>query len=151
MPGPALPGSGMRRWAALPLLLALQPAWLPAWAPAHAQAAPVTHEPVEDAAATILGRQVLDPAGHPAGRIVDVLVDELGNVRAAVVDFGGFMGVGQRRVAIAWRALHFRPADGGVVLEMSAEGIAAAPEYKPGAPIVTAAPPPLPTPAGPKE
>ena len=115
--------------------------------PALAQPAAVTHEPMDPAdAAPILGREVLDPAGQTAGRIVDVLVDGMGGTRAAVVDFGGFLGIGQRRVAVAWRALHFRPADGGIILQLSADQIAAAPDYKPGTPVLMAAPPPAPTP-----
>lgn len=119
--------------------------------PALAQPAAVTHEPMDPAdAAPILGREVLDPAGQPAGRIVDVLVDATGATRAAVVDFGGFLGIGQRRIAVVWRALFFNPATGGIVLQMSADAIAAAPDYKPGAPALVAAPPQVPTPPPPK-
>lgn len=117
---------------------------------ALAQPAEVRHEPMELAAAPILGREVLDPTGAPAGRIVDVLVDGLGVSRAAVVDFGGFLGVGQRRVAVAWRALNFRPEDGKITLLLSADQVAAAPDYKPGTPVTMAAPPPAPTPPPPK-
>ena len=41
------------------------------------------------------------------GRIVDVLVDRSGEVRAAIIDFGGFLGVGSRKIAVDWDALHF--------------------------------------------
>ena len=127
------------------LLLLLVPAM------ALAQPAEVRHEPMEPADATpILGREVLDLTGKPAGRIIDVLVDGMGGTRAAVVDFGGFLGIGQRRVAIAWRALHFQPADGGIVLVLTAAQIAAAPDYKAGAPVLMAAPPAAPTPPPPQ-
>ena len=43
------------------------------------------------------------------GRIVDVLVDPNGQVRAAIIDFGGFLGVGSRKIAVEWGALHFPP------------------------------------------
>ena len=43
------------------------------------------------------------------GRIVDVLVDRRGQVRAAIIDFGGFLGVGSRKIAVDWSALHFPP------------------------------------------
>ena len=43
------------------------------------------------------------------GRIVDVLVDGQGMARAAIIDFGGFLGVGSRKIAVAWQALHFVP------------------------------------------
>ena len=123
-------------------------------APALGQPATVANVPMEkDEATSILGREVLDPAGHPAGRIIDVLVDGLGQVRAAVVDFGGFLGIGQRRVAIAWLALHFTPANHAITLELSADQIAATPEYKPSStsPVLVASPPPAPTPPPPKE
>jgi hypothetical protein len=45
-------------------------------------------------AVPILGRKVRDASGKDMGPIVDVLVDRDGRVRAAVVDFGGFLGVG---------------------------------------------------------
>lgn len=94
-----------------------------------------------DRVSGILGRPVYDLLGVAAGRIVDVLVDETGQTRAAVVDFGGFMGLGQRRVAVAWRALRFRTPDGRVTVVLSADEIGAAAEYRPGAPVTMMAPP----------
>jgi len=38
------------------------------------------------------------------GRIVDVIVDLAGVVRAAVIDFGGFLGVGSRKIVVDWNA-----------------------------------------------
>lgn len=49
------------------------------------------------------------PDDKNVGRIVDVLVDDQGQPRAAVVDLGGFLGIGNRRIAVVWRALHFVP------------------------------------------
>jgi hypothetical protein len=96
-------------------------------------------------AATILGRDVIGPDGNQVGRIVDVLVDDGGLPRAAVVDVGGFLGIGNRRIAVVWRALHFMPeaaGDDSVTLDMTIDQITAAPEYKPArGPVVVAAPP----------
>src|SRR5208282_3048263 len=39
----------------------------------------------------ILGREVLSAANENMGRIVDVIVDRTGRVRAAIFDFGGFL------------------------------------------------------------
>ena len=44
----------------------------------------------------VLGRDVRSPTDEDMGRIVDVIVDRAGHVRAAVIDFGGFLGVGSR-------------------------------------------------------
>lgn len=104
---------------------------------------PVMHQPMDPGMATpILGRQVADQTGRAAGRIVDVLVEGDGAVRAAVIDIGGFLGLGQRRIAVAWRALRFNPADGTITMLLPADQIAAAPEFKPAAaPIIIASPP----------
>lgn len=102
---------------------------------------PVMHQPMDAGMATpILGRQAVDPTGRAAGRIVDVLVEGDGAVRAAVIDIGGFLGLGQRRIAVAWRALRFNPADGTITVLLPADQIAATPEFKPAA-VIIAIPP----------
>ena len=55
----------------------------------------------------ILGKEVLSAKGEDMGRIGDVLFDEKGEPRAAVIDFGGFLGVGTRKIAVSWSALRF--------------------------------------------
>ena len=73
------------------------------------------------------------------GRIVDVLVDRRGQVRAAIIDFGGFLGVGSRKIAVDWSALQFPPpgkTDAKITLEFTRDQVKAAPEYQEGKPIV---------------
>ena len=87
----------------------------------------------------VLGREVRSPADEDMGRIVDVIVDRAGVVRAAVIDFGGFLGVGSRKIVVDWNALHFaRVADKGdsITLELTKDQVTAAPEYKEDKPIV---------------
>ena len=87
----------------------------------------------------ILGRQVLSSAGEDMGRVVDIVVDRSGQVRAAVIDFGGFLGVGNRKVAIDWNALHFAPTgsrEDRITLDLTREQVKAAPEYRDGAPLI---------------
>src|SRR5271166_3889512 len=74
--------------------------------PAFGQAPELQRVPAT-AAATVLGRRVLDHAGHEIGLLVDVLVDGAGRPLAAVLDVGGYMGVGSRRVAVDWARLRF--------------------------------------------
>ena len=81
----------------------------------------------------ILGKKAYGPAGEDMGMVVDVLVDADGHPRAAVIDFGGFLGVGSRKIAVEWQALRFKPSDRAVPIQLSlgrAE-VQAAPEYKP--------------------
>ena len=87
----------------------------------------------------ILGRQVLGAADENMGRIVDVIVDHSGRVRAAVIDFGGFLGVGSRKIAIDWSALHFPPPgqpNAKISLDLTRDQVKAAPEYQEDKPIV---------------
>ncbi len=86
----------------------------------------------------VLGKEVRSSAGEDMGRIVDVLVDQAGHMRAAVIDFGGFLGVGNRKVVVDWTALHFAPADqrDRISLDLTRNQVKQAPEYKPGKPVV---------------
>lgn len=87
----------------------------------------------------ILGKQVVSATGENMGRIVDVVVDRVGQVRAAVIDFGGFLGVGSRKIAVDWNALRFPPPGdkaGRVTLEFTRDQVKAAPEYQAGKPVV---------------
>ena len=117
------------------------PARPPAPAAASKDAAPPPSVTIIGAgdAHGVLGRDVRSPAAEDMGRIVDVIVDRTGKVRAAVIDFGGFLGVGSRKIVVDWKALRF----GGVAnkgdsitLELTKDQVMAAPEYKEDTPIV---------------
>jgi hypothetical protein len=87
----------------------------------------------------ILGREVRSSADENMGRIVDVLVVRGGQVRAAIIDFGGFLGVGSRKIAVDWAALHFpAPAkpEAPIKLELNRDQVNAAPAYEDGKPVV---------------
>ena len=87
----------------------------------------------------ILGRDVQDSAGMDMGHIVDIIVDPSGHVVAAVIDFGGFLGVGSRKIAVEWGALHFGQAvkhGNEVSLKLTRDQLTAAPEYTEGKPLI---------------
>jgi PRC-barrel domain len=84
-------------------------------------------------AISILGKKVVGQDGKAIlGPVIDILVDAEGKPRAAVIDFGGFLGVGSRHVAIDWNSLKFRldDRDAPVQLDLDPAAIKAAPEYK---------------------
>jgi hypothetical protein len=95
----------------------------------------------------ILGKEVRSKADENMGRIVDVVVDRTGRPRAAVIDFGGFLGVGSRKIAIDWNALNFKSDERHrdvIVVELTREQVKAAPEYKGNRAVIvlsSAAPP----------
>jgi len=82
-------------------------------------------------AGTILGRDVFDQDDKDVGQLVDVLVDKDGRPVAGVVDVGGFLGVGTRRVAVAWHLLRFVHGTDGtrIVMDLTLDTAAGAPEY----------------------
>ena len=87
---------------------------------------------------SVLGRQVRSNVGEDMGRVVNVVVDRSGQVRAAIIDFGGFLGIGNRKIAIDWNALHHfaTPEDDRITLDLTRDQVKAAPEYKDGGPLV---------------
>jgi hypothetical protein len=98
----------------------------------------------------VLGKKVRGPNGEDMGRVVDVLVDAEGKPRAAIIDFGGFLGVGSRKIAIDWTSLQVNPAerDMPVHLGLSRAEVQAAPEYKETPPPAPPPPPPPPATTG---
>jgi hypothetical protein len=85
----------------------------------------------------VLGREVRSVADENMGRIVDIIVDRSGQVRAAVIDFGGFLGVGNRRIAVDWSILRFGSGEKSrVVVDLKRAQVKAASEYKDGKPVV---------------
>jgi PRC-barrel domain len=86
----------------------------------------------------ILGKGVRSNAGEDMGRIIDVIVSRDGQIRAAIIDFGGFLGIGVRKIAVDWRALNFAPAGkpGTITLDLTRNQVRLAPEYKRGEPVV---------------
>ncbi len=112
-------------------------------------APPAARELIPDGTAVrVLGRDVKGPSGQVVAQVVNVLVDGSGRPLAAVLDYGGFMGVGKRRIAVAWRALGFAPSStsgaGGITLALTRDQLKAFPDHKDGEPIVVAAPPAVP-------
>lgn len=138
-----LPGCGVACAVAViapflagPVALAAAPAGqIPAEAP-QTRPPPTPPAPVRkvapDQVIALLGQPVIGPLGTVEGRVVDVLVNQKGVPQAAVIDFGGFMGVGSRKIAVHWNTLHFNPGDPKypVVLDLLPDQIKAAPAYE---------------------
>ena len=82
---------------------------------------------------SVLGREVRTRVEEDVGRIVDILADRQARVQAAVIEFGGFLGIGTRKIAVEWSALNFvndgkRPI---VIVDLSRDQLRLAPEYRP--------------------
>ena len=66
------------------------------------------------------------------GKVSDLVVTDDGRVDAIVVGVGGFLGIGQKRVALAWDSVKLTEQDGGPVILVSAtrEQLEGMPTYK---------------------
>jgi hypothetical protein len=97
----------------------------------------------------VLGKQVRSSAGEDMGRIVDVIIDRSARVRAAIIDFGGFLGVGNRQIAVAWNAIRLPVDDkpGALVVDFTRDQLRVAPAYKAGEQVVLLGQPDVPPPA----
>ncbi len=105
----------------------------PATAPAKpAEPSPPVKQVAPNKVIALLGQPVTGPLGKVVGRVVDVLVGGNGTPEAAVIDFGGFLGVGSRKIAVNWNTLHFNPGDPKypVVLDLMPAQLQTAPDYK---------------------
>ncbi len=58
-------------------------------------------------ASKVVGLNVYNDQNENVGSINDLLMDKSGNVKAAVISVGGFLGMGSRYVAIAFDKLKF--------------------------------------------
>jgi hypothetical protein len=140
--------SCLRHLAVLGLSVLLAAPWRDAFAQAPPEKPALADQPapaeipavVLDGAvgAALLGKPVQSARSEDLGRVVHIVVDRNGSMRAAVIDFGGFLGVGTRKIAVDWRVLHF-PDKGNLdrlIADLPRDQLKIAPPYKEGEPIV---------------
>jgi len=102
----------------------------------------------------VIGAAVYNPASEKVGSISDLLLDNKGAPIAAVVNTGGFLGIGGKKVTVDFKSLQFVRTDDGdrVIAPVAKEQLKMAAEFKPynPPPPVTASRSPIsPTPGGP--
>jgi sporulation protein YlmC with PRC-barrel domain len=82
------------------------------------------------AADTLSGNKVISSDGEDVGKIKDIMLDVgSGRVAYAVLSSGGFLGIGDKLLAIPWRALTLDTDQKCFVLSMTAEGVRNAPGF----------------------
>jgi sporulation protein YlmC with PRC-barrel domain len=82
----------------------------------------VTSQPMNQSRARVfLGADVTNPEGQIIGDINDLLFDKTGQISTAVIGVGGFLGLGEKSVAIPFAALTVRlAADGSRTIALTA-------------------------------
>jgi sporulation protein YlmC with PRC-barrel domain len=115
-------------------------------APAPAQPAPASPgmtQPAESQmvkkaegylASNIIGETVYNGAGDDAeniGEVNDIILGADGQIKAVVVGVGGFLGIGEKNVALEWNVAQWveRDNDEFLVIETTEEALTALPEF----------------------
>jgi hypothetical protein len=76
------------------------------------------------------GTTVYNPEGEKLGSIYNFMVDkESGQVEYAVLQFGGFLGVGSDYYPVPWTALEYDEDQSGYVIDIDKEFLENAPRY----------------------
>jgi sporulation protein YlmC with PRC-barrel domain len=82
------------------------------------------------AAATLDGNKVISSDGEDVGKVKDIMLDvSSGRIAYAVLSSGGFLGIGDKLLAIPWHALTLDTEQKCFVLSMTAEGVRNAPGF----------------------
>ena len=76
------------------------------------------------------GTTVYNTAGEKLGSIDDLMIDKVsGQVRYAVMEFGGFLGMGTDRYPIPWSMLKYDTSQDGYVVPLDKARLEGAPRY----------------------
>lgn len=76
------------------------------------------------------GTPVCDAGGNRIGQIDHLMIDRVsGNVRYAVMSFGGFMGLGHSHYPLPWSALRYDTAIEGYIANVTEAQLKDAPEF----------------------
>lgn len=85
-------------------------------------------------ASAIIGGSVYSPADESVGDVNDLVIKPTGEIEAVVVGVGGFIGIGEKDVAIALNRFTMEPtpdyASTKLVLNATKEELQAAPAFK---------------------
>lgn len=90
-------------------------------------------KPVAFLSSKMVGVEVRNAAGDSVGKIDDLLITDGGTLTAVVLDVGGFLGLGSKRIAVEPGAIVLRPGGDrfSAVLNMSKDTLAAAQPFDP--------------------
>src|ERR1700730_16881945 len=79
------------------------------------------------------GTGVYNTVGEKLGSIDDLMIDKTsGQVRYAVLEFGGFLGMGTDRYPIPWKLLKYSTEKDGYVVPLDKAKLEMAPKYQDG-------------------
>ena len=91
-------------------------------------ASPAAGVPLQSVQA-LIGTNVVGTTGRDAGEVRNLLIDNQGRVRAAVVEWGGFLGIGSREAMVPIERIRLGQGNERAQLAMTREELEALPRY----------------------
>ena len=91
-----------------------------------------TRQGGEMRASKLIGADVRNTANEDVGEVNEVILDKDGRVAAVVLGVGGFLGMGERDVAVQFKSLRFAEKDGTptITIDATKDALKSAPEWK---------------------
>lgn len=85
---------------------------------------------VSEDAANMIGKDVVNQEGEDVGSIDNMLITDTDNVQYAILSVGGFLGLGEKLVAVPTNNLQLNKDKGNVILkDVTKEDLKSAPEF----------------------
>ncbi len=78
----------------------------------------------------IIGMDVVNGSGEELGTIDDLVMTNNDEVVYAIVSVGGFLGIGDKLVAVRFDSLHFNQTEEQLLLNVTQQQLEQAPEFK---------------------
>jgi len=81
-------------------------------------------------ASNLIGKRVQSTEGKKLGDVKDLVINPGdGDIQYVVLDFGGFLGVGDKYFAVPWEALQLTEDQKAIVLDVSKKDLKQAPGF----------------------
>jgi sporulation protein YlmC with PRC-barrel domain len=97
-------------------------------------------------AAELIGDSVENADGEVLGDIETLVVTKEGAIKHVVIGVGGFLGIGEKEVAVPWDQIEVVPEEDRIIANISREELEASPEFE--WPLITARDDAMTTPTG---
>jgi len=84
----------------------------------------------------LIGTNAVTANGDDIGEIENLLVEPSGEVKAVIIEWGGFLGIGESRAAVPWSEVQLNEVGDRVIVNMTRNEMEAMPKYDPEQPSV---------------
>ena len=92
-------------------------------------ASPITQQTTQIDAQKIIGHNIVNADDDKIGSVNSVMLGRQGAVQAVIVNVGGFLGLGERNVAIDWADIQVSPDGKKITTALSKDQLKALPEF----------------------